>query len=944
MNLLRWMSLVAMMFASMTAFAAETMPYIDGQVLVRFEKPTTIREAQSALDAKQYTVDKVLVRQLDIYLLKLVSSLTVDDALLELRRNPQLKWAQADHILSMRLVPNDPQFGSQWDMQQGSDADVDAPEAWDISTGGTDPGGDPIVVAVVDGGCQLSHTDLAANIWVNPGEIAGNGLDDDANGYIDDVNGWDAYQDDGSIPTNGHGTHVSGTVGARGNNNLMVTGINWNVKIMEVAASSSQTSVISIGYGYVLDMKQLWWSSGGASGANVVSTNSSFGVDAADCNSAPYPVWNDLYTAMGEEGILSAAATANQNWNIDVTGDVPTGCSSPYIISVTNTTSTDQRNSGAAYGATTVDLGAPGTGIISTVPTNTTGSLTGTSMATPHVAGAVALMHAAASASFYNYYLQYPDSGALLLKQMMLDNVDPLPALQGITVSGGRLNLYNAVNEINTFVGPDPTLPNLFYTSHTVDDAAGNNDGILDGGETANVVVTLTNLGADGTNIAGTLATGDPYLTITDGSGLFGTILATMSGDNSGDPFTLVAAAGTPLEHVTTLSLSLTADSGYQVVRSFDITIGQKVTYWSDSAEIGENSWTHTNVTPAFGDQWHISTEMSSSPTHAWKCGDSSTGNHASLLDAGLTSPAIVITPQSTLRFMHWMDSELSGAFPDSAYDGGIVEISADGGAFTSVTPTTGYPKRFRTVAGGGNPYTGPMPGQPCYAGAIPWTAQTMDLAAYAGQTIQIRFRFGSDSGTNREGWYVDDIQVRGEGPVACHAPAASCWPGNPTNHAYGEPLTVCANITDTDNDLTSVTAHYTSELCDDTVPATFAGDRWCVTIPDSCMQSYAPVQVQFIANDSCGLADSTTCVIPGPPPPDPVTDVVIQSFGDDVTLYWSPSTSGADYYVIYRNANSEFSPEPADSIGWSADTTFTDAGVVPVSDQNYYVIKAVRQ
>ncbi len=848
MNLLRWMLLVLALGCSLAAMADTTLPYAPGQVIVRFAEPTPLAKAHAALDNKLLTVNKVIVPQLDIYLVRLATGFSVESALRELEGYPQIKWAQADHIVTERLTPNDPQFSSQWDMNQASDADIDAPEAWNITTGGTDQGGDNIVVAIVDGGCQLTHTDLAANIWVNTGEIAGNGIDDDANGYIDDINGWDAYDNNGGIPSNTHGTHVTGTVGARGNNNLMVCGVNWNVKIMEVAASSGTTSIVATGYTYVLTQKQRWLSSGGTQGANVVATNSSFGVDAANCASGSYPIWNDLYNSMGAVGILSAAATANQNWNIDQVGDVPTGCSSPYMISVTNTTSTDQRNSGAAYGATTIDLGAPGTSILSTYPTNTTALLTGTSMASPHVAGAVAFMHAAASADFYNYCTLHPDSGALLIKQMILVNVDPLAALQGITVSGGRLNLYNAANAIHNYTAPGPPPPNLIYTSHVVNDPTGDNDGLLDPAEIADIVVTITNDGANALSVTGTLSTTDPYLTITDNSGVYGDMAASVSADNAADPFTVSVSPSTPLEHVATLSITLTALTSYQVTRNFDVIIGQKVTYWSDSIEIGDNGWTHSNVLGGFGDAWHISTEMYSSPTHAWKCGDQGTGTYATLLDAGLVSPPIVVTAQSTLQFRHWIDSEISGTYPDSAYDGGVVEIQANSGGYAQVLPAAGYPKHFRTTSGGGNPYTGPMPGIACYAGAMPWSTQFVDLTSYAGDTIRIRFRFGSDSGAGREGWYVDDVQIRGVAPI----------------------------------------------------------------------------------------------VIP-PTPPDSVTGVVIQPLGTDIKLDWTPAASGASYYVIYRNSDGGFIVSPADSIGFTTDSTYTDVGISASTTQNYYIIKAVR-
>jgi subtilisin family serine protease len=189
-----------------------------------------------------------------------------------------------------------------------------------------------------------------------------------------------------------------------GNDASQVTGINWNVKLMAVAASSSSTSVISTGYGYVLAQKTLWLQSGGTQGANVVSTNSSFGVDLANCSSGSYPVWNDLYNAMGGVGILSAGATANANYNVDTQGDVPTSCSSPWLVTVTNTTRTDTRNSSCGYGATTIDLGAPGTNVLSTYTGNSTSTLTGTSMATPHVAGAIAFLHSVAGPGFTAAY------------------------------------------------------------------------------------------------------------------------------------------------------------------------------------------------------------------------------------------------------------------------------------------------------------------------------------------------------------------------------------------------------------------------------------------------------------------------------------------------------------------------------------------------------------
>ena len=176
----------------------------------------------------------------------------------------------------------------------------------------------------------------------------------------------------------------------------------------------------------------------------MVATNSSFGVNNADCSSGNYSLWNDMYDALGQYGILSCGATMNNNSNVDVTGDVPTGCESEYMISVTNTTRNDTKNSGAAYGATTIDLGAPGTQILSTYTGGGTSSLSGTSMASPHVAGSVGFLHASMSAGLASFFQSNPAEGGLLIKQLILNGTDLLPTLNGVTVSGGRLNLYNS--------------------------------------------------------------------------------------------------------------------------------------------------------------------------------------------------------------------------------------------------------------------------------------------------------------------------------------------------------------------------------------------------------------------------------------------------------------------------------------------------------------------
>jgi len=425
--------------------------YVLDRVIVKLAPDISPNDFGSILDTNYYVVEKVLVRRLNIISIKLKNNqISLVDAIKEFRNNPFVDKAIPDTKVSRRDIPDDTQFDQQWALHNIGlgggieDADIDAPEAWDIATGGVTPLGDTIVVAIVDGGMMLTHVDIIPNLWTNWGEIPGNGIDDDSNGYIDDVHGWDAYASDGSIPNDGHGTHVAGIVGAKGNNGVSVAGVNWNVKLMPLAGSSGTTSIVLEAYGYALDQRAIYDSTGGLSGAFVVATNSSFGVNNADCSSGNYSLWNDMYDALGQYGILSCGATMNINSNVDVTGDVPTGCESDYMISVTNTTRNDAKNSGAAYGLTTIDLGAPGTQVLSTYTGGGTTLLTGTSMASPHVAGAVGFIHASMSTGFASFFQSNSADGGLLIKQLILDGTDPLPTLNGVTVSGGRLNLYNS--------------------------------------------------------------------------------------------------------------------------------------------------------------------------------------------------------------------------------------------------------------------------------------------------------------------------------------------------------------------------------------------------------------------------------------------------------------------------------------------------------------------
>lgn len=400
----------------------------------------------------EFRAEQRLSQSINLWLLAFdPSKIETNKALLQIERNEATIIAQLNHTnLIQRGLPNDSLFYKQWAFDNNGTnggsgmADIQADEAWEITTGGLTVAGDTIVVAIIDGGFDINHEDLKANLFINHLEIPANGIDDDQNGYVDDVQGWDSYSNDYTLPVDNHGTHVAGTVGAVGNNEIGVTGINWNVKILPVAGSSSLESTVVAAYGYVLDMRKTYNQSGGTKGAYIVSTNSSFGVDYGQ--PAEYPIWCAMYDSLGYEGILSAAATANLPIDVDQLGDVPTACSSDFLISVTNTTSSDTRNSGAAFGISTIDIGAPGSTIYSLYNYNNYGLNTGTSMATPHVAGTIGLMYSAACNKYFDTELYTHSERALAFKNELLTHgVDSLLSLNNQVLSHGRLNLYKAV-------------------------------------------------------------------------------------------------------------------------------------------------------------------------------------------------------------------------------------------------------------------------------------------------------------------------------------------------------------------------------------------------------------------------------------------------------------------------------------------------------------------
>lgn len=430
---------------------------IPGKIILQLQQTTnqkiTLNKLAGLYSFAGLISEKCLSDQLGIWLFNYDESICEGkDLLKQLHDDKYIAQAQFDHYILLReLIPDDPKFMEQWALynigQSGGlvDADIDATEAWEIAVNiGTTVLGDTIVLAVVDDGFYLGHEDM--NYWKNINEIPDNGIDDDNNGYVDDYDGWNAYSATGTIPARAHGTSVAGIAGAIGNNETGISGVNWNCALMPVAGSSTFESTVVEAYAYVYSMRLLYEETNGEKGAFIVATNSSFGVDFA--NPDDYPIWGMMYDSLGSLGILSAAATMNKPWNVEEVGDVPTNFDSDFLIGVTNTTKNDIKYDNAAWGSVSIDLGAPGTNIITTKALSTYGYITGTSMASPHVSGSIALMFAAADEIFLQKYSDQPAAMAIFMKNLILDGVDTLTGFDTLCVSGGRLNVNNAIRKL----------------------------------------------------------------------------------------------------------------------------------------------------------------------------------------------------------------------------------------------------------------------------------------------------------------------------------------------------------------------------------------------------------------------------------------------------------------------------------------------------------------
>ncbi len=393
-----------------------------------------MRQQKNALHAGMGATLRKELRLINADVITVPPGMGLEEAARRYALQPGVSFVQPNYVYHAVGLPDDPCFpfvpsssgppndqllwGLHTTAEDGSpippdavfDMDIDAAEAWEVTTGSSS-----VVVAVIDTGVDYTHPDIAANMWTNLGEIAGNGIDDDGNGLIDDIHGYDFYNNDGDpMDDHYHGTHVAGTIGAVGNNGLGVAGVNWNVRIMALKFLGAT------GYGVTADA--------------IDCINYAVLMGAPISNNSWGSIWFDaaLRTAIqnaANADHLFVAAAGNSSNNNDVFPFYPCTYDVDEIISVAAWNKTGWLADFSNYGATTVDLAAPGVGIYSLQPGGGIRTLNGTSMASPHVAGVAALLKAVR-----------PDAGPLQLKQWILNGATPHANLTGKVCTGGRLN------------------------------------------------------------------------------------------------------------------------------------------------------------------------------------------------------------------------------------------------------------------------------------------------------------------------------------------------------------------------------------------------------------------------------------------------------------------------------------------------------------------------
>ncbi|MFH1656973.1 MAG: S8 family serine peptidase [bacterium] len=758
------LSAIFLSFFALSVMAAKSPDYVAGEVILKLKSDLSIADNQAktgirSLDNlnskyKVKSMEKIIKQSKKennglekIYLLKLQKGVNIEEAIKEFNKDPNIEYAEPNYIVTTESTPDDSSYNLLWGMnntgQTGgmADADIDAPEAWDMNTGNGSA-----VVAVIDTGIDYTHSDLAANIWINPGEIADNGLDDDGNGFIDDVHGWDFVNNDNDpMDDNGHGTHCAGTIGAIGNNGIGVVGVNWNVKVMPVkflnasGSGSTDAAINAINYATLMGVNVMSnsWGGGGFSQA-----------------------LEDAIAVANVADISFIAAAGNSGSNNDLSPHYPSSYDVPNVIAVAATDHNDNLASFSCYGLNSVDLGAPGVNIYSTVPTGTCllcdpsgyRYLNGTSMATPHVAGAAALLKS-----------YFPEATVSDIKVRLLSLGDSVSSLYGKTVSGKRLNVYNSLVEADTLAPAavnDLNVANPTMSSVVLNWTATGDDGNTGTAYGYDVRYSVYPIMESNWDYA-TQAIGEPVPQI---AGSVETFIVTGLSENTTYYFALKVSD----EFGNFSGLSNNASE----------TTLTPVTLFFDDMESGSNGW----IVSGINNLWELGTPTSGpmsafSGVNLW--GTNLSGNYGfdyTLEDLTYSSLDLTMVSSASLSFQNWYNTE-------SSYDGGIVSVSIDGGLTWQYLNYGGYDHTL----GCGNPI--PDAWVAFSGSSNGWRKETIDLTSYVGNVIDIRFEFGSDCSVNTyPGWYIDDMEVKGTlTDIENQAPVAVAGPDQTANDVNGD-------------------------------------------------------------------------------------------------------------------------------------------------------------
>lgn len=394
---------------------------VPGEVLVKFRSQARGPILQGQPGPTRLPAGARVIRSLALpgwQRIQLPAQMPMAEGIRWFRSHPDVLHVEQNYRYSLHARPNDPQEGHLYGLDR-----ISAPAAWDISTGSTN-----VIVAVMDTGIDTTHPDLAPNLWRNSREIAGNGIDDDQNDLIDDVLGADFVDHDGDPQDDsGHGTHVAGTIGAAGNNGRGGVGVCWQVRLLALRVGKADgfgtTAEIVAAFNYAVRLRQR--------GENLRIINCSWG------GGFPSVALKEAMCAAGAAGLIMVCSAGNDTDDTDIFPNYPSGYDCPEIISVAASTSCDDPASYSNFGRISVDLAAPGSGILSTYRGGERyGLLSGTSMASPHVSGAAALLLSVR-----------PDLTAAQLRSVLLSTVDPLPAWSNKVTTGGRLNLARALEK-----------------------------------------------------------------------------------------------------------------------------------------------------------------------------------------------------------------------------------------------------------------------------------------------------------------------------------------------------------------------------------------------------------------------------------------------------------------------------------------------------------------